>query len=801
MQHNSRKIMWIVALFACFLGAAAQNPQDVNINNLNDQQVKQIVSEVNSRGLSMDQAIELAKARGATNTQIEQLKARIQELQFSQGESVGNPAGESLQANQMTREAFTQKAQVEATPKNKKIFGFNLFNADNLTFEPSVNIPVPKNYVMGINDELTINIWGASQQTYQLTVDSNGSISIPDLGPVYVSGMDFSDAEKLIRKRLVAIYSGMGGQNPNTFAEISISNLRSIKVNVIGEVNAPGTYTLPATASAFNALYLSGGPNENGSFRNIKVIRQNKVVSTIDVYDFLIHANTANNIPLRDQDILFIPTYKKRVTTSGAFKREGYYELLDNENMGDLLTYLGGFSDNAYQDLLTVTRMTGKELKVLDVSKANFNSFIPQNGDSIVAGEIIDRYENRVSIQGAVFRPGAYQLKENMHLSQLIAMADGVKEDVFSNRGILIRLGEDLSPMTIAFDVNEVLNGKNDLLLKREDQVIIQDIFSMRQVQYIRIFGQVQNPGDYQFQDNMSLKDLIFMAGGFTEAASESFIEVARRHDYQSASKVTDQLATLHQFNISRDLKLKDDDAAFNLKPFDYVYVRRAPSYNEQRTVNILGEVVYPGPYSIKSKDERVSDLIERAGGLTPEAYTKGAILYRKNRQKQVVEQSLKMMANDSLTKKAERQLDGGDKLELRLNDILAHPGTAYDYILREGDEIMIPEQMQEVKISGEVLNPIGLAYQQTRSLKYYIERSGGFSSKAKRGKVFIIYSDGTTKVTKKFFGRKYPKPEPGCQIIVPSKPEKKGGDQTAKWLAIASAFSSIAVALSTIFR
>jgi protein involved in polysaccharide export with SLBB domain len=748
----------------------------------------------------MEQAIELARIRGASSTQISQLQSRIRELKLK-GQSSAGTTEQQPESTVAQADSFSQKAPIEPSPLNKKIFGFNFFNSQNLTFEPSVNIPIPENYVLGINDQLVINIWGASQQTYQLTVDNNGSIQIPDLGPVQVAGLEFREAEKRIRQRLVAIYSGMGSDQPNTFAEIGISNLRSIKVNVIGEVNAPGTYTLPATASAFNALYLSGGPNENGSFRNIQVIRQNKLMAQIDVYDFLIHANTDNNIALRDQDILFIPTYNKRVAATGTFKREGYYELKDQENLNDLLNYTGGFSDQAYQDRLMITRTTGKQFKVEDVTQEEFGSFIPQNGDSIVAGEIINRYENRVSISGAVFRPGTFELSEGMTLSELIVKADGVKENVYSNRGVIIRMGNDLSPQTIAFHVPDIINGTDDVELKREDQVIIQDIFSMREARFVRIYGEVLNPGQYPYRDNMSMKDLVFLAGGFTEAASESFIELARRHDYQAASEISDQLATLHQFTIGRDLVINQEDALFKIKPYDYIYVRKAPSYNKQRTVTIQGEVAYPGPYSISSKTERVSDLVKRSGGLTPHAYSKGAILKRMRSDDEIIKQSMHTALDDSLLESADEQMADNYKLELRLESILAKPGSMDDYVLREGDEIIIPEVTQEVKISGEVLNPIGLAYQENKSLKYYINRSGGFSSDAKKGKVFVIYSDGTTSVTKGLFKRNYPEAEPGSQIVVPQKPERPAGDQTTKWLSIASAFSSLAIAIAAVLR
>ncbi|WP_159518144.1 SLBB domain-containing protein [Sunxiuqinia indica] len=790
-----------LTLLLIHLLSTAQVQPNIQVDKLSDKQVEQIVEEINSRGLTMEQAIQLAKARGASSLQIDQLQSRIQKLQMGGSELTEPSTNQASDHTTYSSDSISTKTNIQATDKNKKIYGFNLFNANNLTFEPSINIPAPDNYVVGNSDQLTINIWGASQQTYQLRVDGNGNIQIPDLGPVHVGGMNFNQAERKIIQRLQAIYSGMSGENPNTFASVSINNLRSIKVNVVGEVNAPGTYTLPATASAFNALYLSGGPNENGSFRQIKVLRQNKEVATIDVYNFLIHGKISNNVSLRDQDLILIPTYEKRVELSGAFKREGYFELTEQETLADLISYAGGFTDQAYQERLTITRTTGRELKVVDVTRDNFDHFILQNGDLIEAGEIIDRYENRVSIEGAVFRPGTYALTDGMQLSDLIRKADGVKENVFSNRGVLLRLGADLTPQTTAFNVSEIVSGDTDIALKREDQVIIKDIFSMRESRFVRIFGQVQNPGEYEYLEQMSLKDLIFLSGGFTEAASSSFIELARRHDHETAATVTNQLSSLFQFDISRDLELDQDDATFELKPFDYIYVRKAPSYNQQRTVTIQGEVVYPGPYSLRSKTERISDLIKRSGGLTPQAFSKGAILQRQQMEEEIVKQSIHAALDDSLTEKAQEQLTGYRKLELRLADIMANPGSLYDYILREGDQIIVPEEVQEVSISGEVLNPIGLAYQPNKSLKYYINRSGGFSSDAKKGKVFVIYSDGTTKVTKGLFNRSYPKPEPGSQIVVPSKPERPQGDNTSKWLAIASTFSSLAVAVAALLR
>lgn len=798
MQKIKFSICIVVLLFLSINKLAAQNPAAVDVNSLSDQQIQQIVNEVNARGLSIDEAAQMAQMKGATPLQIDQLKRRIQELSFSKGKSITTPTAQSNQSSSVARETFSEKAKVSATPEVKKIFGFQLFNSDNLTFEPPVNIPTPQNYVLGIQDELTVSVWGASQQTYQLRVETNGAINIPDIGPVYVAGMEFTKAKELIKKRLVAIYQGMEGSAPNTYAEVSISNLRSIKVNVIGEVMAPGTYTLPSTASAFNALYLSGGPNENGSFRNIQVLRDNKVIKTIDVYDYLINANTQGNIQLREQDVIYIPTYKKRVEVKGTFKRTGLFELTDKEKLADLIRYVGGFNDEAFKGQLSITRITESERKVIDIPQSDYDTFALTNGDILAASGIIDRFENRVSIAGAVFRPGTYALSEGMTLSGLIKKAQGVKESYFSNRGQIVRLQSNLKPMIVPFNVDEILKGTNDIPLQREDQVIIQDIFSMSEKKTVEILGEVQKPGEFDFSDKMTLKDLIFRAGGFTEAASESYIELARRHNYAEANQMSDQLVKLYQFTIARDLKLDNHADTFHLQAFDYVYIRKAPSYYKQRSVAIMGEVKYPGPYSIGSKTERISDLIKRAGGLTPSAFVKGARMKRANTQAADALLAMQNVAADSLTKKAEKQINQ-DQLELRLDDIIKTPGTAFDYVLKDGDQIFIPEVAQEVRISGEILNPIGLAYQEGKGMKYYIDHSGGFGSDAQKRKTFVIYADGTTAVTHHFFGRSYPRVEPGCQIIVPKKPEKQRVDQTGKWLGIASTMATIVIALKTL--
>lgn len=777
----------------------------VNVENLSDAQINQIAKEIQARGLTVNEATTLAKARGASQQQIDQLMTRLQQAQtggsapYTQTSQGAEEVPED--ANFSSNQAGAQKQKNQGTKEDQRVFGYKLFNQDKLSFEPSVNIPVPNDYVVGIGDELLINVWGASQQTYMLVVDGNGSVNIPDLGPVKVAGQNFASVRAGLIRRLSAIYSGMTGDSPNTFAEVSINNLRSIKVNVIGEAINPGTYTLPATASAFNALYLSGGPNENGSFRTIRIMRDNKQIAEIDAYDYLINNNTKNNIALRDQDVIFIPTYHKRVEAVGAFKREAIFELTEGENVNKLIEYAGGFTDKASKARLLITRYTEDGYKLEDVKHDEFSSFALKNGDIIRAEDVINVFENRVNIDGAVYRPGTYALDSNMHLSELLKKAGGLIPNYFAERGLIIRLDQKLFPTTIAFNVNDVLSGTNDPILQREDQIMIRDIYSVGERKTIRIYGEIMQPGEFSFYKNMTLKDLIFLSGGMKEAASESYIEVARRNNYEEAADLSNKMVSLYTFAIDRDLHLTSDDENFILQPFDQIYVRRAPSYETQKTITILGEVKYPGQYSISSKDERISDLLKRAGGLTPYAFKAGARMKRRvdaQTKEQLALMNQMRLDGDSTLEQI--QSINAKTLELQLTEILSKPGSENDYTLKEGDEIYIPVQSEEIWVNGEVMNPAGLAFQKNRTAKYYINSSGGFSSEAKKGKVYVIYANGSSASTKHFILRNYPKIEPGSQIIVPQKPKKEGMPVTT-WLAIASTFSSIAIAIVAIVR
>ena len=805
-----KQISRIVAILLILLSMTSIEPvlaqravTNTNVQELSNEQVQRIIDEMQKQKLTQEQAIQLARTRGVSQQQIDQLIIRIRELESAKASQNRATTATATEQAINVGDTLSVKQPIDTLTVASKIFGFHLFNAHNLTFEPSVNISVPADYVVGIGDEIVIQVWGASQQTYMLAVDKNGDIVVPLLGPIKIAGMSFDAMKSLVIRRLSAIYSDMANENPSTFANVAVNNIRSIKVNVMGDVITPGTYTLPATASAFNALYLSGGPNENGSFREIKVIRDNRTYAIVDVYDYLINGNTSSNISLRDQDVLYIPTYTKRVETSGAFKRSAIFELKEGETLTDLLRYSGGFNEQASKSRLLLTRFTDNEYELTEINAAEFGSAVLRNGDIIEAEGIIDRYENRLTIEGAVYRPGTYALEKGMRLSMLIEKAGGLREDYYPDRGLIIRLDNQLYPTITPFNLNEVISGRQNPLLQREDYVIIQDIFNMGEKKTVRIYGEVMNPGEYDFHRNMTLKDVIFLAGGMKESASESYIEVARRNTHEEAQEMSSKMVSLHTFSISRNLQLDESDNAFVLSPFDQIYIRQAPSYVVQKTVIIQGEVKYPGPYSISNKNERVSDLLKRAGGLTPDAFPEGARLRRVvDRQMRQQFKKVETVAGnlDSTNVVLATEQDEYLIMELRLPEIMRDTNSTDNYLLKEGDEIYIPLQSEEIIVNGEVLNPAGLAWQSGKNVTYYVDRAGGFSPDAKRSKVYIIYSNGTTAITKNFIFRNYPEIKPGCQIIVPAKQERQK-IETTTWLAIGSTFASIALAISAILK
>lgn len=771
MKFKSKIIILLSVILICSYSAYSQDVKAVDVKALPQTDIQKAQRAMQDAGLSTQDAANLARQKGATEQQIQDFESRLNN---------STPVNDTIDTVQEAREKFEEQEEMEKSKRSAvfdaggRIFGAYIFNNKNLTFNPSLNIQTPKNYEIGIGDQILINIWGNSQNNYQLTVNTNGQILIPDVGPVYIAGSSFQEAENRIVQRLTAIYSDMGGNNPQTFAQVNMGQLRSIQVNLVGEVSVPGTYTLPVTATLFNGLYLSGGPNNIGSFRNIKIIRNNKVFKTIDIYKFLMNADPSENILLKDDDIIFVPAAEKRVEINGEFKRNGFFELKEGEMLSDLIRFAGGFTENSYLSKTQIYRKTQQGQQISDIAFEQLSTTPLINGDEIRNKPILDKFENRITISGAVTRPGDYEWHEGITLQELIMKADSILPDAFQNRGIITRYNPDLSTSSISFNLGNVVTGKSDIELYPEDVILIKSHFELNEPKSILVQGEVLSPGDLIWSDNLTLGDAIFLVGGLTEGADSTFIEVARRLTYEKAANLSDSLGTIIVVSLSRDLSIGKNDADFKLKPYDQVSVRQAPNFRKGKTAYITGEVAYAGAYAINNKQQRISDLIKMSGGVTPQAYVDGATLQR---------------YTDEL---------GMELVAIDLGQIIRNPGSEADLYLNNGDRIFIPEFMQTVKITGSIQNPFSVTFETGKSAKYYINRTGGFNSDAHKRKTYVRYANGTTDVTKGFIAKRYPVVQPGSQIIVPQKPVKQAGD-SGRWLAFASVLASLAVSISTV--
>ncbi len=617
---------------------ATMDLSTIKVDDLTDAQIRSYMQRAQESGLT-EEEIEVALiARGLPQSELLKLKQRMSALASGQRET-----GRGI-PEVRTRQAKPQGDFIDVLKENpeekrieeyqKKIFGFSLFNTDRLTFDPSLNIPTPQNYQLGSGDEVIIDIWGASEQTYQQVITPDGYILIPNLGPIYLNGLDVDRASERIKARLSKIYSGLkppDGSNPNTFMQVSLGQVRTIKITVVGEVRTPGTYDISALATMFNALYLSGGPTMNGSFREIELIRNNQVFAVLDVYDFLVASLQKNNVQLADQDIIRIQPFRNRIEVVGEVKRQGIYETLEGETFEELIQFAGGFTENAYKALIKVKRNTPKERRIVDIRMNEFDTSYPQNGDYVIVNSILDRYENRVQIAGAVFREGEYELTEGLSVLKLIEKAEGLTGDAFLERGTIFRTHEDFSTEAIAFNLRELMKGESeDIKLQREDLVKITSIYDLREEFYVTVGGAVRGPGNYPFMDGMTVEDLILQAGGLLESADINTIEVARRVRGEGSGTSTGRIAEIFNFSLNKDLSIKNEDDRFILKPFDNVYIRKSPNYQAPIKIKVEGEVLLPGEYVLEKKDERISDIIRRAGGITDEGYIKGATLIRR---------------------------------------------------------------------------------------------------------------------------------------------------------------------------
>lgn len=695
----------------------------------------------------------------------------------------------------------------------KRIFGYTLFS--NVKFDPNatLNIPTPNNYVLGANDKLVLDIYGYSQYTQDVTVNPDGYVTLYKAGLVKVSGLTIEEAEAKIKNAFSKIFLGLKGTDgfpQNTFLKISLASVRAIKVNITGEVIAPGTYTVTSLTSVLNALYACGGPNEIGSYRNIKIIRGNRVISTLDLYDIIVKGHSKDNVLLRDQDIIQVPPFVSRVAAEGNLKRKGLFEVLPTESLEQTLNFAGGFDQYAYTDRIKVYRNTTKERKILDIENRNFKSFLIQSGDSVVVEKLLDRFENLVSIEGAVFRPGEYSLDSNQDLLSLIKNAEGLRGDALSGRIIIIRTNEDLSVGNLSVSLDNIKTGKSpNLELKREDRIIIPSIFDLTEVSTVRIQGAINNPDaeagvEIPYIKNMTIEDVIVRVGGLTEAASLSRIEVVRRKRNVDPTQANAQVADIFEFNINADFSVEAKLSNFTLLPFDEIFVRTSPNYEKQTYVTLQGEVIYPGIYGIKNKDEKISNLIERAGGLTAIAYTSGATLLRKVQLSDYEIQQRQELIEDiatiaPMTDTAPTAQIKEESIGIDLEKIMKNPNSIDDIILRDGDVISIPKRLQTVRIQGEVLYPTTVKFLPGFKFIDYISKSGGYTRRSLKNKSFVLYPNGSIDRTRRFlFVNIYPKIEPGSEIIIPAK-SQNAQQQLSQLSTLVTTISSTLATIVTI--
>ena len=692
--------------------------------------------------------------------------------------------------------------------KKKEIFGHRIFQNKDVAFEASYNLPTPANYKLGSGDEVVIDIWGASQSTIQETISPDGNIYVENLGPVHLSGLTVTQANNYLKKQLGQIYSSISGDEPESNIRLSLAQNRTIQVHVMGEVENPGTYTMSSFATIFNALYQAGGVNEVGTLREVKVYRNDKMVATYDVYDFILNGNSDMGIRLEDNDVVSVDAYKNLVSVTGNVKRPMYYEVLDNETLEQLMKYAGGFAGNAYKEDVRLIRNGKREREIYTLNTAEQQSFILADGDSVSVDSIMPSFANMVEVKGAVYRPGQFQMDGRVNtVKQLIECAGGLKDDAFMNRAILNRRNPNNTMENLAINLEELMSGKAaDVALRKNDVLLVPSLFDVQEVQTVTIFGEVAFPGTYEYVENMSVEDFIVNAGGLTEAASTAKVDVARRVKNSRATSASDTISHMYSFSISDGL-IVEGNPNFTLMPFDEVYVRKSPGYFKQENVVIEGEVLFNGTYALEKKNQRLSELVASAGGLTPQAYAQGARLVRamtdeeKMRLETTMETSLQLAKDkaDSLAIRNKIMNQTDYPVGIELDKALAKPGSDADVTLRDGDRLIIPQYSNTVKMSGEVMYVNTVSYKKGKGLRYYLDQAGGYSNEAKKSKVYIVYMNGTVARANRLNRNAI---QPGCEIVVPIKDRERM--KTTEILSLGSTSASLAtviIALTNILR
>ena len=831
MKYNIRLIASII-VFLC-IGIA-----DVSAQSMTDEQVLQFVAVEYQKGTSQAQIVTKLMQKGVDINQIRRVKQKYERQANNGGLGVKDITGEQISNDRLRKNNGQTKEQpsgqmqkdkltnVEAKdkytdldpnyiqmqeemqflfpdslsmmmlpkePEGRKVFGRDIFNNKELTFEPNMNIATPQNYRLGPGDAVYIDIYGASQKTVEATVTPDGTIVIEGFGPVQVSGLTVAQANARLKTTLGARYS-------SSKVRLTVGQTKTIIVNVMGEVKTPGTYTLSAFASVFHALYMAGGTNDIGTLRNIKVYRNNKLVTTVDIYDYILNGKLTGNVRLADNDVIVVGPYDCLVNVAGKVKRPMFYEMKKSESVGTVLKYAGGFTGDAYKKSVKVIRKAGSKYSIFNVGEFDVNTFKIEDEDSISVDSVIPRYSNMVEIKGAVFRPGMYQVGGDITgVRSLLEHADGVTEDAFVQHAVMHRMKFDRTLEVIQVDIEGILSGRvADIPLKNEDVLYIPSKKDLLEQQTLTIHGEVLYPGTYTYADNTTVEDLIIQAGGLTDAASVMKVDVSRRITDKQAISVSDTIANTFSFRL-KDGFVIDGTPGFTLQPYDEVYVRTSPGFSAQKNVTVEGEVLFGGTYTLAKKTQRLSEIIKQAGGLTTTAYAKGARLERQltPEERARMEQVLKMArakAGDSDTLNINK-LDVGNTyyVGINLDKALAEPGGNYDIVLREGDKITIPEYTNTVKISGDVMYPNTVSFRKGKNVAYYVDQAGGWGSRAKKSRTYIIYMNGT--VARIGNGVN---PEPGCEIVVPSKPANSRMT-TTEVVALASGTASIATMIATL--
>lgn len=755
-------------IFLCFLFYsnsfsqgffAPANIKNIRVQELNENEIKQIKAEMDKQNMSIETAENLAITNGMSPSDFATLKLKIENIKSSKTQ-LNTEAGTIIEEKPI-------ELDDNSNLMRKEIFGSELFSNASLSFEPNSSTATPSGYILGPGDELQIIVYGMQEYSASSSVSKEGTINIPIIGEIFVNGLSIEAAKIKIKKACSnSLKSLLTGQSN---LSISLSKIRTIKITILG-ARKPGNYSVSSLSTVYNALHIAGGPNDNGSYRKIELVRNNKVIKKIDIYKFLLTGDQSDNINLLENDVIRIPVYDNRVKIEGKVKRPGIFELLPNENFEDLLRYCSGFDESAYKGNVKLIQNTEKELKILDLTEAVYKNYQPKLGDIFKVSTILNRFENKVSIKGSVFRPDDYELSEGMTIKNLIDKADGLTEDAYKNRALLIREKEDLSKEMINLNLNTSL----DLKLKKNDELIITSLFELKNQQTLTITGQIKKPGDYPYIEKMTLYDLILLAGGFTEAASK-IVEISSQISKDELSK--DNTAKSNIKTLEIDTLLLDNSKNIILFPNDFIQIRKKPIHEAQEFVHISGEVEYPGSYVVADRKERILDLINRSGGLKNDANENGI------KVKRILEQVI----NDTIIKTEVT-------IPVDYKYIKKHPLSKKNFRLLKGDEIIISRRLNNVKIFGRVQLNSEIPFSNRKSLRYYINSVGGTTENADKKRIYVIYPNGIGSKTKTFLGiHNYPKIEPGCQINIPAKNlENKTKMSTAELSAVIGIFGSL---------